>query len=223
MSLVLIKMAASLSGSGSGERYLTFDPKTSNEIKDFCRLLNTVDKQTFRALIKLAVLDFEGKPIPEDSYQSVKQLAKNSDHIDVIYHGLYTLLNFILRFPEHVLKPEILKEDLKELRIPDEFVDDLFNVIYGSRRIAIDAGRLKQGPSLPILKSLRWRVDVTISNSVLSRVLEPSVLMELISDKDAKYTFEVHPLKFQQLRFSVAALLKEMQDLEKRNVLKMNI
>jgi hypothetical protein len=76
-------------------------------------------------------------------------------------------------------------------------------------------------PRLPQLETFRWRVDVTISNSSLNRVLEPFLVFELTLSNGTVKTFEVPVSKFQELRYNVATVLKEMIDLEKRNILKL--
>ncbi|KFM66823.1 hypothetical protein X975_03846, partial [Stegodyphus mimosarum] len=45
--------------------------------------------------------------------------------------------------------------------------------------------------------------------------------MEIELSDGRKETFEVHPTQFHRLRFAVATLLKEMENLEMRNVLKL--
>jgi len=79
----------------------------------------------------------------------------------------------------------------------------------------------EQRVRLPQLETFRWRVDVTISNSSLHRVLEPSILMEMTLSDGSIKTFEVAVSQFHELRYSVAYVLKEMEDLEKRNILKL--
>ncbi|KAG1714426.1 COMM domain-containing protein 5 [Nymphon striatum] len=109
---------------------------------------------------------------------------------------------------------------LAEPSIPADFANDLASVVYGSKRKDIDAHSKATSPSVPSLDQVRWRVDVTISTSHLNRVLEPCVLMELNLTDGSKHTFEVPVTKFHKLRHDVAQLLREMEDLEKRSIFK---
>lgn len=70
------------------------------------------------------------------------------------------------------------------------------------------------------LESLKWRVDVGISTSVLNRLLEPSVHMEMILTDGSIHHIEVPMQKFHELRYNVAHVLKEIEGLENRSILK---
>jgi hypothetical protein len=56
----------------------------------------------------------------------------------------------------------------------------------------------------PRLDALRWRVDVSISSSSLSRVMQPAILMEMTLGDGTIRTFEVPVDQFHDLRFNVA-------------------
>nr|XP_034969665.1 COMM domain-containing protein 5 isoform X2 [Zootoca vivipara] len=101
---------------------------------------------------------------------------------------MYTLLQAALRLPTASLKQEVFKEDLHELRIPEDFIVDFATVVFG--------------------------------NSSLARALQPSILMQLKLSDGSAHRFEVPAGKFQELRYNVALILKEMNDLEKMSVLK---
>eukprot|EP00468_Gymnochlora_sp_CCMP2014_P006405 CAMPEP_0167751148 /NCGR_PEP_ID=MMETSP0110_2-20121227/6397_1 /TAXON_ID=629695 /ORGANISM="Gymnochlora sp., Strain CCMP2014" /LENGTH=167 /DNA_ID=CAMNT_0007636571 /DNA_START=135 /DNA_END=641 /DNA_ORIENTATION=- len=73
--------------------------------------------------------------------------------------------------------------------------------------------------SLPGLASLRWRVDVTISTTSLSRVFRPVVLMSLTLSDGQIVTFETSVEKLNELRYCVAKLLKLTLDFEKHPML----
>ncbi|KAM3838082.1 COMM domain-containing protein 5-like, partial [Diretmus argenteus] len=112
------------------------------------------------------------------------------------------------------------KEDLRELRIPEDFIADFASVVFGNRRAALEATASQRDPHLPSIEDFRWRVDVTISTSSLARALQPSILMQMKLSDGTSQRFEVPVSKFQELRYNVALILKEMNDLEKRSVLK---
>ncbi|KAL6064366.1 COMM domain-containing protein [Balamuthia mandrillaris] len=65
----------------------------------------------------------------------------------------------------------------------------------------------------PTLKKFEWRVDVAISTSSLNRMT--------LSDGTIR-TFELSQEKFHELRFDVARLLKEMDEIEKLPIMKIN-
>ncbi|XP_068703121.1 COMM domain-containing protein 5-like [Montipora capricornis] len=194
--------------------------RVPDEIKRMIPHLTSIDKALFRKILHVIVSVFEGK-LPDDGlFQRLQSDAVTEDMLSSLYSGLYSLLRSALRLPLTSLKPEKFKADLVELRIPGELIPDLSSIVFGDRRSSFDAASLSNRSHLPSLDSLRWRVDVAISTSALNRVLEPSVLMELKLSNGKVHTFEVPASKFHELRYNVAYVLKEMEDVEKKNILK---
>uniref|UniRef100_T1IRI1 COMM domain-containing protein 5 n=1 Tax=Strigamia maritima TaxID=126957 RepID=T1IRI1_STRMM len=183
--------------------------------------LDGLEKQIFRNFVQVIVSSIEGKVIPNNSLTRTSEGSKSKNDFEIIFSGLYLILKAALKLPQSVLKPVILQENLKALRIPNEFAEDLTNVIYGKKRAALDEATLNMRPSLLKLNQLKWRVDVTISTSFLSRVLQPSILIQMALSDGRTITFEVSISKFHLLRYSVANVLKEMEELGKRNIFKL--
>jgi len=68
---------------------------------------------------------------------------------------------------------------------------------------------------------MSWRVDVSISTSSLSRTLEPSIMVEMNLSNGQKYSYEMTLSSFHLLRFNVAIVLKEMDDILNRQMFKL--
>ncbi|XP_068105691.1 COMM domain-containing protein 5 [Hyperolius riggenbachi] len=204
----------------SNDRISYLGAKIPPEVEAMAKHVKDLDKDVFRKILKAVVGALEGK----DCRESVKIIQQNTplseEQLSFIISGVYTLLRVALRLPMSTLKQEVFKEDLKELRIPDEFIVDFANIVYGNRRPILEDAALKQGIRLPTVEDLRWRVDVAISTSSLSRALQPSILMQMKLSNGDSHRFEVPVAKFQELRYNVALILKEMNDLEKRSILK---
>lgn len=183
------------------------------------RNLKDVDQEIFRKLLKAIVSSLEGK----DCRASLMSIAETStvpqERLSHIAAGMYRILSEAIRIPSSSLKPEAFKEDLRELRIPEDFISDFASVVFGSRRAALETVTSQNDPHLPTLLDFKWRVDVSISTSSLARALQPSVLMQMKLSDESLQSFEVPMSKFQELRYNAALILKEMNDLEKRNIL----
>ncbi|KAJ1197884.1 hypothetical protein NDU88_001729 [Pleurodeles waltl] len=203
-----------------GDRSSFLGARIPHEVEAMARSLRDLHHDTFRKILKAVVGALEGK----DSKESVKNISENEtlseEQLSFIIAGLYTLIKKALRLPMSTLKQDVFKEDLKELRIPEEFIADLTSIIFGNRRQVLEDAALNQETRLPSIEDLRWRVDVAISTSSLARALQPSILMQLKLSNGTAHRFEVPVTKFQELRYNVALLLKEMNDLEKRSILK---
>nr|XP_040029168.1 COMM domain-containing protein 5 isoform X2 [Gasterosteus aculeatus aculeatus] len=183
------------------------------EIDSMSKNLKDVDHEMFRKILKAVVSGLEGK----DCREVMKSIAESStvpqERLGHVVSGVYRVLSEAVRVPASSLKQEAFREDLRELRIPEEFIADFSSVVFGSRRADLDAATARNDPHLPTVEDFKWRVDVAISTSSLARALQPSVLMQM---KLSDGSFQ----RFEELRYNVALILKEMNDLEKRNILK---
>ncbi|XP_022086187.1 COMM domain-containing protein 5-like isoform X2 [Acanthaster planci] len=195
-----------MSGSqiiGSSDRIPFTGPRTPMEVKMMVKGLKNVEKDTFRKLLKAAVSLIEGNDVPESTFSSLAKDNLSLEMVNTVFAGICTLLRCALRIPVTSLKPEVFKEDLKELR-----------------RSSLETALVTNRSRLPTLDRLRWRLDVGISTSALNRVLEPTILMELTLSNGSIHNLEVPVSKFHELRYSVAYVLKDMEELEKRSILK---
>ncbi|XP_015678084.1 COMM domain-containing protein 5 [Protobothrops mucrosquamatus] len=209
-----------LAGESSVNRASFLGPRIPPQVEAMAKSLQELEKEIFRKLLKATVSALEGK----ECQASVKMVAESANLSDgqlaVLLSGMYALLREALRLPPSSLKQEVFKEDLKSLRIPEEFIADFATVVFGNRRPLLEAALQKQGNRLPGIDDFKWRVDVTISTSSLARALQPSILMQLKLSDGSAHRFEVPVAKFQELRYNIALILKEMNDLEKRSILK---
>lgn len=186
------------------------------QVAAMARLLEDLDRSMFRKLLKLVVSSLQGEDCQE-AVQCLGSSAKLSEErLGALLAGTHTLLQQALRLPPTSLKPDAFRDQLQELGIPQDLVGDLVSVVFGGQRPLLDSGAQQQGAWLPHLADFRWRVDVAISTSTLARSLQPSVLMQLKLSDGSAHRFEVPMAKFQELRYSVALVLKEMADLEKK-------
>lgn len=210
--------------------------KASPEYKYLQQILNnkntsvTLNRNCFRELLKtlsklvtkqsnneslVTSLEFE-----ERISALADQFQISSYHLTMIYASLFKLHRSALRMSS--LKQEILKEDLIEfLKFPAEYATDFTSLVSSQKRENIDTLYFKMRPQLPTLKCVSWRVDVSISTSSLSRTLEPTILMQMHLSNGQKISFEMSINSFHLLRFNVAFVLKEIEDLLNRPTLKL--
>ena len=66
-----------------------------------------------------------------------------------------------------------------------------------------------------------WRLDVIISTSSINRTLEPSIIVQMHLSNGKKISFEMSLANFSLLRFNVALVLKEMDDILNRQIFKL--
>lgn len=188
----------------------------SPEVAAVAQLMKDLDRSTFRKLLKLVVGALHGK----DCREAVQHLGASAnlseERLAVLLAGIHTLLQQALRLPPTSLKPDAFQDELQELGIPQDLIGDLASLAFGSQRPLLDSVAQQKGSGLPHMSYFRWRVDVAISTSAQARSLQPSVLMQLKLTDGSAHRFEVPVAKFQELRYSIALVLKEMAELEKK-------
>ncbi|XP_051810191.1 COMM domain-containing protein 5 isoform X1 [Acanthochromis polyacanthus] len=192
------------------------------EIESMSKNLKDVDQELFRKILKAVVSALEGK----DCREVMKSIAESSvipqERLSHIIAGMHRVLSEAIRIPTPLLKQELLNPGIivSVIRIPEDFITDFCSVVFGNRRAVLEAAASQKDPQLPTVADFKWRVDVAISTSSLARALQPSVLMQMKLSDGSFHRFEVPVSKFQDLRYNVASILKEMNDLEKRSILK---
>ncbi|XP_041652868.1 COMM domain-containing protein 5 [Cheilinus undulatus] len=189
------------------------------EIESLSKNLKDVDQEMFRKILKAVVSSLEGKDCRALMTSIAESVTVPQERLCHIVAGMHRVLSEAIRIPPSSLKQEAFKEDLRELRIPEDFITDFSSVVFGNRRAALEAATSQNDPQLPTVQDFKWRVDVAISTSSLARALQPSVLIKMKLSDGSLHCFEVPASKFQELRYNTALILKEMNDLEKRSIL----
>ncbi|MGH0169375.1 UNVERIFIED_CONTAM: hypothetical protein FKN15_056773 [Acipenser sinensis] len=200
------KAAASAAGQPS-DRTGFLGARIPSEVEVMTKHLKDLDKEMFRKILKAVVSTLEGKDCRESMTAIAEHGNLTEEQLSYIIAGMYTLLKEALRL-------------LLFQMIAEEFIADFASVIFGSRRAVLESAAAQQGTRWAGIADFRWRVDVAISTSSLARALQPSILMQMKLTDGNAHRFEVPVSKFQELRYNVALILKEMNDLEKRSVLK---
>eukprot|EP00118_Oscarella_pearsei_P022430 m.259530 g.259530 ORF g.259530 m.259530 type:complete len:221 (+) comp40422_c0_seq15:38-700(+) len=209
-----------MTGALASDRTLFFGPRMPPEIKKMLPALKTLDKGLFRKLLQVCIRVIEHEDTAVDDLSSLESRNASIETIQTVFSGLQVLLQSALRLPRASLKSETFQADLKEMKIPAELIPGLAKAVFGPKRDDLDESAIEHRVRLPTLQSMKWRVDVSISTSSLNRVLDPLVLMELTLSDGRIRMFEVPVSKFHELRYNIAYVLTQMEDLEKRNILK---
>ncbi|XP_039267738.2 COMM domain-containing protein 5-like [Styela clava] len=189
------------------------------EVKVTLKHLNKIEDAAFSGVLEVVRLHLinNNKNIEEE----FENCCQKHGHALVmeIYPGLLKLVQSAVRLPRYSLTTKDFLKDLTDLNVPKKYHNTLQDIVFGCDRESIDDMCMKKRPRYPTLNSFRWRVDVGISTASLNRVLEPTILMEMDLKDGKKQSFEVSKEKFHELRYAVAYVLKQMQQLEKRSVL----
>eukprot|EP00911_Craspedida_sp_UC1_P002937 UC1_evm3s2143 len=215
---------AGMSGGGGAERTTFVGAVVPPEIKALPRLLSKLPeehaKATFEGVLALAVAHVAGESVAEGAAERlVVEGAVSIVQVQSLFIGLSYLVRAALRTPPEKLKKIILREDLEALKFDAACVKALVKALAGPERAARRADMTEAQVQLPRLDAFKWRVDVAISTSALERSLKPNVLMQMTLSDGRVHTFEVTAAEFHKLRYNVAFVLKEMEDLSRKQVM----
>lgn len=156
-------------------------------------------RDKLRAALGLAVQDLEGKELDEPALLEIGT---------PLFVGARAVLSAAVR--ANAQESDLVR-DLGSLRIQEEHVQDiLLAMSRGKERMTKG---VQSGLRFPAVDDVRWRVDVTISTTALSRVLRPSVLLQLQLSDGCLETFALSAEQLQTLRYDVACALRSLQDL----------
>lgn len=181
---------------------------------------NKVERSTFQKILRLAVSAVEGKAVKPEQINSLATDTIPLQTIHVAYAGLLKTIQAAFRCSAAALTKEQFTQDLAAINLTKEMVEDVTSAVFGSRRAVLEAASINNAPRKPTIVDFKWRIDVGISTTSLSRVLEPVVAASMTLSNGETKNFEMSVTKFQELRYNVATVMKEVEDLEKRSILK---
>ena len=195
-----------------------FTPRIPPEVKEAIPLMAKLEHAQLRRALQLAVEGLNGRTLSEDDITALQPaLGCDGPDCDALVTALYVMVRMAVR--AHT-KLRAIEKDLTEMHVPEHLVKDIVHVVRSRRHELVQAA-IQTRPRFPALAGLQWRVDITISNSSLLRVMKPSILMQMtLSDGEIK-TFELPIEQFHRLRFGVAKMLREMQQLERHPIMRL--
>merc|ERR1711934_92611 len=155
-----------------------------------------------------------GETLTADAFDAAcAACGASADDLGLIFSALLLTAQQIVR--EKVPMKSAEKNLKDDFQLSTDVVAAFLKPL-SARLSEIEAAVEGEAPTFPQVQDLRWRVDVHISNAVLSKILKPSVLMQMVMKDGQVKTFEVSPEKFQDLRYNTAKLLREMHRMEAR-------
>ncbi|KOC67213.1 COMM domain-containing protein 5 [Habropoda laboriosa] len=195
----------------------TFQSQLLYALGNKTKVLPELKKVFVRPLIQIAVKAINQEYIEDGILDRISQKYNVPEEIvDEYYSVIFTILKIHLGTLSESVKPIEFKQVLEELRLSSECIDDLSTVVYSQKRPELMSGLIQKTKFYPHLISCKWRIDVTVSSSILNRVLEPHVIMEWTFNNGKRQIFELSLSKFHQLRHAIATILVEMQKVEQQ-------
>jgi hypothetical protein len=116
----------------------------------------------------------------EDGLEEVNALPLDEDVRDGVVSAVLRMVSEAFRHPE-TAKPQAVEAFCVENKFPDGFHQDFSRATAKPPASAAgSAGAVPRWQGTPEVEDTLWRVDVTISTTAVSRVLRPTVTMQVI-------------------------------------------
>ncbi|XP_076160951.1 COMM domain-containing protein 5 [Ptiloglossa arizonensis] len=195
----------------------TFQTQLLYALGNRTKVLPELKKVFVRPLIQIAVKAINQEHIEGGILDRISQKYNvPEESVDEYFSVIFTILKVHLGTLPQNIKPAEFKQTLDELKLSSDCIDDLSTVVYGHKRPELVAGLIHRTKFYAHLISCKWRVDITISSSIINRVLEPHIIMEWTFNNGECQIFELSLSKFHRLRHAVATILVEMQKIEQQ-------
>ena len=208
----------SVASGGLGDRTPFYGFQTPQEIKSFFTIKKALDldKTAWKNILTFVNSYLQNLDFKNDQFNElVDAIPLNEEESKGVISAIIVIARCVLKNP--IIRQEHFEEDLKILKIPDPCIGILNKMLFGPNRAVIDSSIVAARVSLPRFVAFKWRVDVTISNTFLQRALTPTVLGELLLSNGSSALFEMSIEKFHELRFNVAIVLRDMEEIRSQH------
>eukprot|EP00800_Vazella_pourtalesii_P001517 TRINITY_DN11384_c1_g1_i1.p1 TRINITY_DN11384_c1_g1~~TRINITY_DN11384_c1_g1_i1.p1 ORF type:complete len:219 (+),score=40.09 TRINITY_DN11384_c1_g1_i1:41-697(+) len=209
-----MKRQISMAGGGL-ERTPFYGFQVPPEIKSFSKIKKAfnLEKNSWKNILNFVNQYLVEQNFSNDRFEEVVAgVPLTEEETKGVVAAMITVARCVFRNP--IIRQEHFQEDLQNLKFPEASIGILLKMLFGANRAVIDASVVESRVSLPRFLALKWRVDVTISNTLLQRALTPTILCELLLRNGKSNLFEISIEKFHELRYNVALVLKDMEELE---------
>ncbi|CAG9816773.1 unnamed protein product [Phaedon cochleariae] len=156
-------------------------------------------------IMKMALLSFS--PTGQDHAKFIDDFSKVSNiPKEHIYEVLGVYIGIIRLLMEN--NDAEFSHKLTEIGFSNDFLGKLS--FTENREEIVNNLMTKKTTDFGKLSSIKWRIDISLSNSALMKKIPANVVFSITLKNKKKYIMEVEAREFHKLRFNVALLLKEM-------------
>ncbi|KAM7362202.1 COMM domain containing 5 Like Sm protein 4 [Cochliomyia hominivorax] len=196
-------------------------------IRPYIKYFPQLTKPVMRVLIQVSVHYIESsKCSPEVLDLALNKLTHAGhsipDNFCELFAAVLQIMQIFLRTPRGTVKPEELKECLKQdLRFNDECIEDLTKVLH-NHRFSLTKNFVEVKMLRSCAKNVQWRINISFHQRLSQSMsaVTPTIILHFHLSDGRFRTLELPISMFHRLRYNVAVLLSEMQALEQRAVMK---
>ena len=187
---------------------------------DGCEKTTTALAHAARLAPRLLLLSLVPVPSADQLVATMReQCSLDEDGTRVVFAALLHIVREAVRVRA---TDKQLGDALQELKVPSGLADDIGKAVK-AQRAAMEAVAVADAHRFPSIDDLRWRCDVAISTTNVARVLKPSVTMNVRLSNGDVHQFEMSVERVGELRYNLAKMLKEMQQVKRKRVMQTSV
>ncbi len=180
--------------------------------------------EIFASVLKLVLKGLKtGRSIGDGSITTsdIDSLASTMSYVYsdvcIIVTGVMFMLATAVR---NKTKVSVVQAHLKKINVPPKKVTAIVAAIR-ENRYDLERHFIDSRVRAPSMHSFRWRVDVAISTESLQKVFRPTMLAEITTSEGQIKTFEMPIDQFHRLRYNVAKVLRNMEEVERHPIMRL--
>jgi hypothetical protein len=152
-----------------------FAPHIPEDLKTAFPFFYHYPEELIAGLSKLIV-----KYLASEGFFSLPAKLYSSDvdqhHLNLLMTSIYIIFKQAVRSKAKI---SAIRTDLTAMKFPSYFVELVCNEMCAAR-VNLESTALTNRLHFAKLEKLRWRIDVIISSGSLSRIMRPSILMQVL-------------------------------------------
>ncbi|XP_030384790.1 uncharacterized protein LOC115632001 [Scaptodrosophila lebanonensis] len=201
---------------------MSFKYRALRDIRPYNGCIPQLTKPLLRALIQASVHYLESeKCSPEILDLALNKLYARHEipkNFCQVFSMVLTTMQSFLRCPKGGVMDHEFREFLKDLKFPDEFIDDLCNVLF-NYRATLSRSLAETKIDRPKIIGMQWRINISLATCV-AQVSTPTIVLYFNLNNGEHRTLELPLTMFDRLRYNVALLVNGLQSLQNRTALK---
>ncbi len=152
-----------------------FAPLIPDEVRAAVPLLHQTSLEVVQSSLAMVVKFLESTVSDAEFIEFQTSQKQHGEEFGSLVTGLCSMIRIAISSKSPLSK---LTTDLTSMNVPVTAVTEIVSTVSASR-LSLEGRALENRSGFPGLHKLRWRIDVTISSSSLSRIMRPSILFQV--------------------------------------------
>lgn len=153
-----------------------FSPQIPDEIRVAVPFMHETPIEIIQSSLQKIISSILANSITDEEFLAFQtELTQQQESFGIVFTALFCILKTAVSAK---VTGASISADLISMNIPAAVVENICQAIHASRS-TVESRVVINRVGFPTLANLRWRIDVTISSGSLSRVMRPSILMQV--------------------------------------------